>query len=217
MAYTKPADWFKRATEISQAELQNYWRWGFRIVKAEYDIDHDDDKEIYFAFSGTRARCGKRAWCELLARLTRGTYLRGSVSGYFSAPTTEVGWGPLINCPIPNVLRFIIRDEAAGIDYEVGSMGKGGFRSFGFPFDWVLDPTHEYSMRFEVWNYIRYIRFKVYQRWHEVLAEAELWVEDITVDTDAVLTGIPLPVVPRVWPWILGPILAGGLKVLASR
>jgi hypothetical protein len=185
-----PADWFKRATEIALDEVPDYWEWGgFTDVVAEYDVDHDGDKEIYFwKTQAAWFRCARLAHAKLKARLTGGTFLRGSVSGFVSAPIKEVGTYWIPDCPTPDVLRFIIRDETIGEDYIVGSMGVGPSRPFKFEFDWVIDPTHEYSMRFEIWNYFYKYYYKAPDWWYKIIAgKLELWVEDITIETDAKL------------------------------
>jgi len=193
-----PADWFKQATEIEQAELPNYWEWGgpkLKQVVCEYDVDHDDDKEVYFTSDsiGIWLNCALLAWAKPRARLARGTYLRGSVSGYFFSPLRDVDVEAELarrveSCTPREVLRFIIRDETAGIDYLAGFKPVAGYRleSFSFPFDWELDPEHVYSLRFEVWNYFIKGWHRLYCKYDfDVLDRFELWVEDMMVETDA--------------------------------
>jgi len=190
---------FKKATDCNQVELPDYWRWGGWRAEAMWDVDHDADPEVAFR-TRVGLRCA-RPWAALRAHLIAmkpdvPPYMRGSVSGYFEAPCEWLkihygGWAYSAPCHgIPAGLAFIVRDETAGVDYTVDSISGAciGFRAFRFSWSWALLRGHEYTMRFEARSY--------HKRWGHLYrcdwtghktARLGLWVEQISVDTNAYL------------------------------
>jgi len=179
---------FRKATDCNQMELPDYWRWERCRAEAMWDIDHDGDPEVMFD-TGMRA-CPTPALAVPRAHLTLGSYLRGSVSGFFHHKLRS-GYINLRRAPYlfyykgPQELRFIIRDETAGKDYLVGSTSRpGGFR---FSWSWSIFRDHEYSMRLVMATVLRVYYIRIYYYALRGTDRFRVWLEQTRVDTDAQL------------------------------